>query len=222
MASAPEVTTEVAAVEQGATATTYQPSRPIAVPADGTEHRATVATFELPVRLDHVTVPLRGTEAYLRATATNSSEHALLPGHAALFQDADYVGSTDLPPWAPGEEVELALGVNDRVRVERELVRRSASKATLGSTERREVAYKITVGNYGPVTALVTVQDQAPVSRDPAITVRDVTCRPHETERTDLGVLTWKIELPPGAKTEITVGFRVDVAKGVRMAGWRE
>jgi uncharacterized protein (TIGR02231 family) len=218
----PELTTEIATVEQGATATTYQPRRPIAVPADGTSHRATVATMDLPVRLDHVTVPLRGSEAFLRATATNSSEHAILPGHAALFQDAEYVGSTDLPPWAPGEEVELALGIDDRVRVERELVRRSVSKAAIGGTERREVSYKITVGNYGPALATITVQDQAPVSRDPAITIREITCRPRETERTELGVLTWKIELQPGAKTEIVVGFRVDVGKGVQLVGWRE
>ncbi|WP_222854076.1 DUF4139 domain-containing protein [Fodinicola acaciae] len=218
----PDVRTEVAAVEHGATATTYKPSRPIAVAADGTAHRAAVATFELPVRLDYVTVPLRGVEAYLRATATNSSEHAILPGHAALFHEAEYVGSTDLPPWAPGEEVELALGVDDRVRVERELVRRSASKAALGGTERRELAYKITIGNYSPGAARITVQDQGPVSRDPAITVRDVTCQPRESERTELGVLTWRLEVPAGGKTEITIGFRVDVAKGVRMVGWRE
>ncbi|WP_344313676.1 DUF4139 domain-containing protein [Fodinicola feengrottensis] len=222
MAGAPEITSEIATVEQGATATTYTPRRPIAVPADGTSHRATVATLDLPVRLDHVTVPLRGSEAFLRATATNSSEHAILPGHAALFHEAEYVGSTELPPWAPGEEVELALGIDDRVRVERELVRRSVGKAAIGGTERREVSYKITVGNYGPALANLTVQDQAPVSRDPAITVRDVTCRPRETDRTELGVLTWKIELQPGAKTEIVVGFRVDVGKGVQLVGWRE
>ena len=63
----------------------------------------------------------------------NSSTHTLPAGKAAVFHEADFVGSAALPIWAPGEDVELALGLDDRIRVERKLVRRNATKATLGS-----------------------------------------------------------------------------------------
>jgi uncharacterized protein (TIGR02231 family) len=211
-----------AAVEHGVAATTYQPAHRIAVPSDGTAHRTTITAAELPARLDHVTVPLRGPEAYLRATATNTSEHTLLPGPAAIFHDTEFVGTTGLEPWAPGEEVELALGVDDRVRVERELVKRAAGKAVLGGTKRHEAAYRITVGNYGPRTARVTVIDQIPVSRDDAITVREVHVDPKPVEQTDLGEVTWELTLEPNDTTELTLGFRVDVAKGVTLSGWRD
>jgi len=124
--------------------------------------------------------------------------------------------------WAPGEEVELALGVDDRIRVERELVRRTATRATLGSTRRREVEYKITVTNHTPAPASVTVLDQLPVARDHEITVKTLELRPEPVEQTDLGVLTWKLDLPPGAEREIQLGVRVETAKGVELAGWRE
>jgi uncharacterized protein (TIGR02231 family) len=212
----------IASVEHGVTAATYQPTRRVAVPSDGTSHRTTVAVAELPARLDHLTVPLRGPEAYLRATAVNSSEHTLRPGPAAIFHETEFVGTTTLEPWAPGEEVELALGVDDRVRVERELVRRAAGKTVLGGTRRNEAAYRITVGNYGPRPAKVTVVDQVPVSRDEAIVVRDVQLDPKPAERSELGEVTWKLVLDPGASAELTLGFRVDVAKGVRLAGWRD
>jgi hypothetical protein len=52
--------------------------------------------------------------------------------------------------------------------------------------------------------------------------IKDVTCRPAPDERTDLGELTWKLPLEPGATGEIIVGFRVDVARGVELIGWRE
>lgn len=209
-------------VEHGVAATTYQPAHRIAVPSDGTAHRTTITTTELPARLDHVTVPLRGSEAYLRATVTNTSEHTLLPGPAAIFHDTEFVGTTGLEPWAPGEEVELALGVDDRVRVERELIRRAAGKAVLGGTRRHEAAYKITIGNYGPRTANVTVIDQIPVSRDDAITVKDVHIDPKPAEQTDLGEITWKLELAPNKSAELTIGFRADVNKGITMSGWRD
>lgn len=211
-----------AAVEHGTTASTYRPARPVAVPADGTAHRATVAAIDLSARLDHVTVPLRGPEAYVRATVGNTSEHTVRPGRASLFHDGEFVGVTDLAVWAPGEEVELALGVDDRVRVERELVRRSTGKAVLGGTRRQEAAYRITVANHGPRPARITVVDQVPVSRSESIVVREVALRPEPAERDELGQVTWRLELAPGARAEVELAVRVDVAKGVELLGWRD
>jgi uncharacterized protein (TIGR02231 family) len=152
----------------------------------------------------------------------NSSSHTLLPGKASVFHGADFVGNTRIATWAPGEEVELALGLDDRVRVVRELVRRTATKATLGSTRRREVEYRTTVANHTPRPARVTVLDQIPVSRDESITVRAFRVDPAPVERTELGVLTWKVELEPGETREVTMGLRVELARGVEMTGWRE
>lgn len=212
----------VAAVEQGPTAATYAPTRPVAVPADGSAHRATIAVLDLEADLDHITAPRLGVEAYLRATLVNTSAHTLMPGSAAVFHGADFTGSAALPVWAPGEEVELSLGVDDRVRVERELVRRAAGKALLGGVRRRDAAYRTTVANHTPHPVRLTVLDQVPVSRDEGIVVRDVRCEPEPDERTDLGELTWRAELPPGGSIELTVGFRVELGRGVEMTGWRD
>ncbi|MFI9639312.1 DUF4139 domain-containing protein [Micromonospora sp. NPDC051925] len=218
----PSMRESVAAVEQGVTAATYRPSRPVAVPADGSAYRAVIAVLDLPVRLDHVTVPLRVPEAHLRATVRNTSAHTLLPGPAAVFHGADFVAATRLPVWAPGEETELALGVDDRVRVERKLGRRADTRATLGSTRRRDVEYRISVGNHTPRPTTVEVRDQLPVSRDEAVVVRESTVVPPPDERTELGELTWRLRLAPGETGEVTMGFRVELGKGVELAGWRE
>ncbi|MFI7435013.1 DUF4139 domain-containing protein [Micromonospora haikouensis] len=218
----PRVHESVATVEQGVSAATYRPARPVAVPADGSAYRATIAVLELPARLDHVTVPVRAAEAHLRATVRNTSAHTLLPGPAAVFHGADFVAATRLPTWAPGEETELALGVDDRVRVERKLGRRADTRATLGSTRRRDVEYRISVANHTPRPATVEVRDQLPVSRDEAVLVREATIAPAPAERTELGELTWRLRLEPGDSGEITMGFRVELTKGVELAGWRE
>ncbi|MFI5838654.1 mucoidy inhibitor MuiA family protein [Catenuloplanes sp. NPDC051500] len=217
-----KVAEAVATVEQGAAAATYRPSRPVAVPADGSAHRAVVASLELPARLDYVTAPVRDTSAYLRATVTNVSEHTLLPGLAAVFHGGDFVGRTGLKPWAPGEELELALGVDDRVRVEREQTRRTATKAALSTTRRREAEYTITIGNHTPREARITVLDQLPVSRDEAISVRETRLDPAPAERTELGELTWRLRVPAGEVQTITFGFRAEIGKGVDLDGWRE
>ncbi|MGW0434235.1 DUF4139 domain-containing protein [Micromonospora sp. NPDC003197] len=212
----------VATVEQGVAAATYRPARPVAVPADGSAHRATVAVLEMPTKLDYLTAPVRAEEAHLRATVVNGSTHTLPAGPASVFHGGDFVAATKLPRWAPGEEVELALGLDDRVRVERVLARRSDTKATLGSTRRREVEYRITVANHTPRSAAVTVLDQLPVSRDEGVVVRELRLEPAPTERSDLGRLSWRLQLAPGESREIHVGLRVELAKGVELVGWRE
>ncbi|MET7280514.1 mucoidy inhibitor MuiA family protein [Kribbella sp. NPDC005582] len=220
--SGPEFREQSAVVEQGLTAATYTPPRPVAVPADGSAHRATIAAVELETQLDYITAPVRSTDVHLRATVVNSGTHTLPAGRAAVFHEADFVGSAALPVWAPGEEVELALGLDDRIRVERELTRRTATKATLGSTRRREVEYRTTIENHTPRPARITVLDQLPVARDHEITVKPITASPEPAETTELGVITWKLEIPAGDKAGVTLGFRVESAKSVDLAGWRE
>jgi uncharacterized protein (TIGR02231 family) len=212
----------MATVEQGATAATYQPTRPVAVPADGSAHRVSLAVVELPAALDYVTAPVRAAEAQLRATVTNTSVHTLPAGTAAVFQGGDFVGNSTLATWAPGEEVELALGIDDRIRIERELVRRTASKAVLGPTRRREVEHRITITNHTPRPARIRVLDQLPVSRDDGIVVKELRVEPAPAERTELGVLTWELTLQPGEEKKIYLGLRVELSRGVELAGWRE
>ncbi|AXB43964.1 DUF4139 domain-containing protein [Amycolatopsis albispora] len=218
----PPMADMTAQVEQGAAAASYRPARPVAVPSDGGAHRTTIATLGLDAELSYVTAPVLAEEAYLRATVTNGGEHTLLPGKASVFHDNEFVGTTRLDTWAPGEEVELALGVDDRLRVKRELRRRSATKTALTGTRRRELEYRITVTNHGPRVAPITVLDQAPVSRDEAIVVRDVRTSPDPEELSSLGEVTWRFELAPGASAEANLSFRVDVSKGVELRGWRE
>ncbi|MEC3973973.1 DUF4139 domain-containing protein [Amycolatopsis sp. H20-H5] len=211
-----------AEVEQGAAAATYRPGHPVAVPSGAQGHRTTLAQFDWTAKLGYVTAPVLAEEAHLRATVVNGSEHTLRPGRAAVFHGSEFVGTTRLSAWAPGEEVELALGVDDRIRVERELVRRTAGKAALSGTKRREAEYRTTVTNHGPREAAVTVLDQFPVSRDDAVVVRDVRATPDPAETTELGEFTWRIAVAPGQAAVVTLAFRVDVAKGVELAGWRE
>jgi uncharacterized protein (TIGR02231 family) len=221
-AAAPALAEVAATVEQGVTAATYTPPRPVAVPADGASHRATIASIGLEAELDYLTAPVRSADVHLRATVVNSSTHTLPPGKAAVFHEADFVGSAALPLWAPGEDVELALGLDDRIRVERKLVRRTATKATLGSTRRREVEYETRIENHTPRAARITVLDQLPVARDHEITVKPTTTEPEPAETTELGVLTWKLDLDAGQESTIKLAFRVDTGKSVDLAGWRE
>ena len=58
----------------------------------------------------------------------------------------------------------------------------------------------------------MTVLDQLPVSRDHEITVKPITAEPEPAETTELGVVTWKLDLAAGQELLIKLGFRVERA----------
>ncbi|MGE5293116.1 MAG: DUF4139 domain-containing protein [Micromonosporaceae bacterium] len=197
----------------------YRVPRPLAVPADGGPHKTMVAQFGLDAALDHLAVPVLAPEAYLRATVTNSSPLLLLPGPARVFHDRQFVGETSLETVAAGEEFELQLGVDDQIRVERELRRRSTSKAVIGGTRTIDIAYEITVENHRPNKARISVHDHIPVSTDGDVKVRLRETSPKPAEQNDLGELTWELSLDGGQEATIRHRFTVEHPAQVAIAG---
>lgn len=206
------------AAEAGA-GMSYRLPRPLAVPADGGPHKALVARFGLDASLDHLAVPVLAQEAYLRATVTNSSSLLLLPGPARIFQGSRFVGETSLETVAAGEEFELQLGVDDQIRVQRELRRRAASKAVISGSRTVDVGYEITAENHRQGQARISVHDHIPVSADGEIKVRLREATPTPAEQDDLGELIWELRLEPGQKAEIRYRFTVEHPAQVTVDG---
>ena len=205
----------------GTVAASWRLARPTAVPGDGTPHRTTVAVFTLPARLDHVTAPAQSPDAHLRATITNSTGQVLLAGPVSTFSDDAFVGTTALSQTAPGADIELALGVDDRVVVERELVDRTAHKARFGSTRGAVERWAIRVENRRSTPARVIVRDRLPVSRHADIKVVDVSLSPEPAERDELGRLEWVTTLAPDRTWEASIRFGVEYPKEALVAGWQ-
>lgn len=203
----------------GGAAITYRVEKPVAVPSDGSPHKTTVTVVNLSVKLDYLTVPKLAQEAYLRATITNSSEFILLPGTASIYHGADFVGKTYLQTIAPNEEFEVQLGVDNRVRVKRELVKRDVGKNMLGNTRRTVFSYKITVTNLVPTASRVTVFDQLPVSRHESIKVKLQDAAPETSEHSELNILEWTLDIAPNQKREIVFSFNVEHPREMQLVG---
>jgi uncharacterized protein (TIGR02231 family) len=220
-AAAPEpvaFTAEVGEDGEAGAGITYTVARPVEVPADGAPHKTTVATFEADAVLDYLTVPGLAAEAYLRATVTNGPL-LLLPGTARVFHGTQFVGETALETVAAGEEFEVQLGVDDQIRVERKLTRRSVSKAVLGGTRTIDIAYEITLENHRDGKAKVSVHDHVPLSRDGEIKVKVRETSPAPAKSDDLGELTWDLTLDGGKSATIKHRFTVEHPASVTVTG---
>jgi uncharacterized protein (TIGR02231 family) len=215
---APRMEVQQAAVEQG-TSITYHIPTAVWVAADGSEHKTTVTIEGFEAALDYVVVPKLAEEAYLRATVTNSGEYLILPGQASIYHEADYVGKTRLVTTAPGEEFEVQLGVDDRLRVDREMTAHDVSKPTLTNKRRIEYAYAITLSNHSGRETRVTVKDHIPYSTHENIDVKLSSADPTPQENTDLNILTWELPLEAGAEAVVSYAFLVEHPRTMRVVG---
>ncbi len=133
-----EVVAQVAtaAVESSGASVTYRVPGSTDIPSDGAPHKVFVAELNLPPRLDYVAAPRLVQAAYRRAKISNDSPYLLLPGPANLFAGDEFIGVTRIELTPPQGEIELYLGVDDRIAIERELLRRDVDKTLIGGKRR--------------------------------------------------------------------------------------
>jgi uncharacterized protein (TIGR02231 family) len=214
-----EVQQTTVQASEGGVALTYRVGTPVTVPSDGSTQKTTVTIERLRAALDHLTVPKIAPEAYLRAKITNTSEYTLLPGQVSIYHGDEFVGKTFIKTIAPNEQFEAQLGVDDRVRVKRELIQREVNKRFIGGNRQTQYRYKITLTNLLPREAKITLSDQLPVSSNEQIKVRLTDAAPQPQEQTQMNILRWELTLKPSEKREITFGFVVEHPTEMRVVG---
>jgi len=208
-----------ASVEGGGASVTFRLPQAGNIPSDGEPHKVSVAVAKLDPKMDFVSAPKLAEFAYRRATVQNAGDLMLLPGQASLFVEGDFIGTTTLKLVAPGEEFELYLGVDDRVYVKRELKAREVDKKFLQDRRQLRYGYEIELRNLRPGPITVEIHDQLPVPRHESIKVKLEGSDPKPADQSELGELTWKLSLDPGAKRFIRFDFGVEHPRDIQVAG---
>ncbi len=206
-----------AQVDSSGAAVTYHVPAQVSIPSDGGPHKVTVATYQLKPRLDYASAPLLVEAAYRRARVANDSPYTLLPGTANLFAGDEFIGATDLELTAPSGELELYLGVDDRVKVERKLVRREVDKTMLGGKRRVHYGYAIQVESLLETPTRLTIHDRIPVGRHEEIKVRLDSAEPRPTRQSELNLLDWELDLAPRQKLTLRFDYTVEFPQGMEI-----
>lgn len=215
-----EIAEEVTAdVDTSGASVTYIIPGSTNIPPDGAPHKVTVARFPLTPRLDYVVAPRLAQAVYRRAKIENASQYTFLPGSANIFDGDEYIGTTPLGLTPPQGEIELYLGNEDRIKVERELKRQDIDKRFIGGKRHMAFGYEITLENLLPVIVSLTLHDQFPIQRHEEIKVRLESSEPKPTEQTELNLLKWEFSLVPHEKCLVRFDFSVECPQGMEVAG---
>ncbi|WP_316203653.1 mucoidy inhibitor MuiA family protein [Bradyrhizobium sp. SZCCHNS3051] len=167
-------------------------------------------TPELVIRAAPVVDPT----AYIEASFVLGDDAPLLPGKVSIYRDGMFVGTSRLASAGKDEVVHVGFGADDKVKVERSVVKRNEGSAGLIVTTAKidERAFKTTVRNAHEFPIKVAIQDQLPVSENEEITVEmlPATTPPASTNVRDRrGVVEWVIDARPGEAKDIAFAWRV-------------
>ena len=210
-----------ATVEQTGTALIFRVGRSVDIPSDNSPHKTTIARDNLPCVFDYVSAPLIDEQVHLRASIENTTERVLLNGDANIFLSSEYVGTTKVKTTAPMEKFKIFLGIEDNIKVKRELIERNVEKgnALQGNIRRISYAYRISVHNYAGAPRRVVIRDHLPVSQHEKVKVKVQNVQPAPTERTKLELITWKFTLAANGEQKIEYRFVVEHQQDVRVIG---
>ncbi|MCA9898344.1 MAG: mucoidy inhibitor MuiA family protein [Ardenticatenaceae bacterium] len=211
--------TVTATIESEGTAVTFKAPVQINIPNDGSPYKTTLQQIRLEPKLDYLTIPKYSDAAFRRATVAYTESGPLLPGTASLFVGEEYIGQTQIKFTAQGDKLELLLGVEDRITVERKLARRDVDKKLLRDQRQLRYGYTIAVKNLLTTSAQVVVKDHIPVSRHEQIKVKLDDVRPQPTEQTDLNLLEWQLNLVSGAEQTVRYDYTVEHPRSLQVVG---
>ncbi|MGQ4648143.1 mucoidy inhibitor MuiA family protein [Lyngbya aestuarii] len=181
------------------------------IPSDNASHQTTIFQEDYPCQTEYIALPQLVNFAYLQVTLNNPlAGVTLLPGKANIFCDNTFVGTTQLEKIAPGQELKTNLGLDEGLKIDRELVERWV--------DQKLYAYRLMVKNLSQHTIQLQLIEQLPVSRHEQVKVSLTDCRPR-IETNEKGMLQWSLTLDSNSQQELYYQFKVEHPAELNVVG---
>lgn len=198
----------VVEISETATAQNYQISRAQNIPSVKDPHFVEINTTDVPVIYQYESYPKRDAAVFLMAKVPQWESYNFLNATANVFFEGTYVGQVSVDAKVANDTLDISLGRDELVFVDRQELKNVTSKKVIGSSKREDKTYEITLKNNKKSPVEVVVYDQIPVSRqkDIEITLNDSGQAQYQSEN---GKLTWKLQLKAGETRKVRFSYTV-------------
>lgn len=186
----------------------FEISIPFTVNSDNKSYSVDMAVYELPAFYQYLSVPKIDRGAFLIANIVDWEKYSLLEGEANVFFEDTYVGKTILDVRYSSDTLQISLGRDKSISVNREKTKDLTSKRFIGSKKEEVRNWKTTVKNNKGQTINMVVYDQVPVSTNTGIEVdvQEISQAKHNPEN---GEIKWEFSLEPSATKEFEIQYSV-------------
>jgi TonB-dependent SusC/RagA subfamily outer membrane receptor len=185
---------------------------PYDVPSNGKEQNVNLKDFKIPAQYKYYSAPRLDKEAYLVGEIIDWEALNLLPGEANIIFEGTYIGKTTIDAASVQDTLNLTLGRDKRVVVNRERMADFSSVKFLGTNKKQTFTYEITVRNNKKEAVQMELRDQYPVTTNKDIEI-ELLQHDGASVNAETGILTWKTQLAPGEIKKYRVSYSVKYPK---------
>lgn len=196
------------AVQQQATTMEYTISTPFTVPSDASPRTIGVQEHALNATYKHYATPKLDKDAFLYARTTGWEDLGLLSGEANVFFEGTFVGQSYLQLDVPKDTMDISLGRDKGVVVERVRRKSTNDKATIGGSRTVQIDWDLTVRNTKSTSVDLEIRDQHPLSPQSEIEVK-LTEKGGAAVNENTGILTWNMTVAPKETKKLGFAYTV-------------
>lgn len=203
----------------------YTVTGPATVKPDGTQAKLQIAQLENDAALFVKILPQVSTDGFMVAKFTLKGDAPILPGTLSLFRDGAFIGQDRVAAIIrPGEEGEMSFGVDDAVKVKREMLKdESAQTGLIAMSKVIERNFVTEIQSYHKQDIQIEVMEMVPASKDETILVeilKDKTTQGYEADYKNVkGATRWTSVLKPQQKAAVNLGWKVSWPKDKNLSG---
>jgi uncharacterized protein (TIGR02231 family) len=191
---------------------------PYSIPSDGIGQLVDIQTYDLPASYKYSAVPKLDKDAFLLGQVTGWEELNMISGNANIYFEGTYVGESFLDMQNTRDTLDLSLGRDNKVVIERKRLKEFTKKNFIGLNKKEDFVFEISVRNTKKESINITLEDQVPVSKDSQIEVEVLDVAGAEYDK-DSGKLLWKLSLYSGETQKIIFKYSVKYPKNKTVSG---
>ena len=190
----------------------FEIKTPYTVKSDNKNYTVDMEVYHLPATYQYFCIPKIDKDAFLLANIVDWERYSLLEGEANIFFEDTYIGKTLLDVRYASDTLQISLGRDKNVSVNRVKVKDHTTRQFIGNKKEETRAYTITVKNNKSQAINMTVADQIPVStqEDIEVEVNNISGAKFNKEN---GEVNWSFTLPPSQKKELQLMYSVKYPK---------
>ncbi|MDN3643277.1 DUF4139 domain-containing protein [Lutimonas halocynthiae] len=185
---------------------------PYSIMSDNKSYAVDMAKYKLAADYQYYSVPKIQKQAFLIASINNWEQYNLLEGEANIFFENTYVGKTLLDVRFTSDSLQISLGRDKNVIVDRKKISNYASKKFMGSKKEESRDWAISVKNNKSQSINMLVIDQIPVSTldEIKVEVLELSKGKHNLSN---GEVKWEFDLQPKENKDIDLKYIVKYPK---------
>ncbi len=191
--------------------TNFEIDLPYTIPSDGIAYSVNIKEEKINVSYQHFAIPKIDKDAFLLSRIFNWDTLNLLPGQANIIIDNVYTGKSYLNPNTTKDTLELSLGRDKRIGIERTL-KKDYNFVKKSDNKVEQYIYEIVVKNNKKQPVEMVLNDQFPVSKTKEI---EVTLKDSDDAEVDkeTGKLSWNVKLQPGESKKYRFSYQIKYPK---------